>query len=179
VIVRRATLGDLDAVCAIYNHEVANTVATFDTEPRRGADAAAWFTAHDNDTHPLFVAEHGGEIAGWSCLSQWSPRGAYARTTEGSVFVRSDRRSAGVGAALLDAIVAAARAAGHRVVLGRIEASNEASRRMLRRAGFATVGVMHAVGEKFGRVLDVEVLELVLDATAVAGSASTGGPATP
>jgi hypothetical protein len=39
-------------------------------------------------------------------------------------------------------------------------------------ASFRSVGVMHAVGEKFGRVLDVESFELVIDAAPVV-------PATP
>jgi phosphinothricin acetyltransferase len=116
----------------------------------------------------LLVAEVGGEIAGWGSLTAWSPRGAYARTAEGSVFVDARFRRAGIGEALLVEIVEAARRAGHRVILGRIEAGNESSRRMLGRCGFRSVGVMHAVGEKFGRVLDVEVFELVLDAAPAA-----------
>jgi phosphinothricin acetyltransferase len=161
--IRRATLADLDAVSAIYNDEVLHGVATFDTEPRQGVAARVWFESHANDVHPLVVAEDAGEILGWACLSSWSPRGAYARTVEGSVFVDRGRRRHGLGAQLLADLVARARAARHRVILGRIESSNEASRRLLGAAGFVSVGVMHAVGEKFGKVLDVEVFEIVLD----------------
>ena len=161
---------DLAAVCAIYNDEVAGGVATFDTEPREGDQARAWFDSHQNDSHPLVVLEIDGAIAGWACLTPWSPRGAYARTAEGSVFVGRAFRGRGLGALLLARIVELARAAGHRVVLGRIEASNVASRRMLEHGGFRSVGTMHAVGEKFGRVLDVELFELVLDGTSPRGA---------
>ena len=166
----RAALADLDAVSAIYNEEVLHGVATFDTEPRTGAAAREWFDSHQNDAHPLVVAELDGTVAGWASLTAWSPRGAYSRTVEGSVFVDRRFRGSGVGAALLAEIVLASRRARHRVVLGRVEAHNDVSRRMLDRAGFRSVGVMHAVGEKFGRVLDVEVFELVLDATPVVES---------
>jgi phosphinothricin acetyltransferase len=167
VVVRRAALADLDAVSAIYDAEVLGTVATFDTEPRTPREARAWFDSHAGDAHPLFVAEVDGAVAGWASLTPWSPRGAYARTVEGSVFVDARFRGGRVGAALLAQLAEAAGRAGHRVVLGRIEARNEASRRMLARAGFRSVGVMHAVGEKFGRVLDVEIFELVIDAAPV------------
>jgi phosphinothricin acetyltransferase len=162
---RLAEPGDLAAVCAIYNEEVLGAVATFDTEPREGEAAAAWFESHQSAAHPLVVADIDGTIAGWACLSSWSPRGAYARTAEGSVFVGRQFRDGGLGAKLLEHIVELARARGPRVVLGRIEAANAASRRMLERCGFRSVGTMHAVGEKFGRILDVEVFEIVLDAS--------------
>ena len=163
--IRLAERADLAAVCAIYNDEVRTGVATFDTEPREGDAANAWFESHQTAAHPLVVAELDGTIAGWACLSPWSPRGAYVRTTEGSVFVARAFRDRGLGAQLLGRIVDLACAAGHRVVLGRIEASNAASRHMLERCGFRSVGTMHAVGEKLGRVLDVEVFEIVLDAS--------------
>jgi L-amino acid N-acyltransferase YncA len=163
MIIRLASFDDLLAVSAIYDREVLHGTSTFDTEPRSPEAQQAWWTSHQNDFHPLLVAvDPPSTVLGWGCLSPWSPRGAYARTVEGSVFVHTDHRSRGVGRALLEAIVDRARAAGHRVVLGRIEASNEASRKMLSKLGFSSIGVMHAVGEKFGRVLDVELFELVL-----------------
>jgi phosphinothricin acetyltransferase len=67
-----------------------------------------------------------------------------------------------VGGLLTAALEDAARKAGHRVILGRIEAGNTASLELFARAGYRTVGVMHQVGEKFGRQLDVVLVERVL-----------------
>ena len=91
------------------------------------------------------------------------PRGAYERTVEGSLFVRSGDRGRGVGRALNEALLKCARAAGHGVLIARIERGNEASRRLLEASGFSSVGLMHRVGEKFEKLLDVEVFELMLD----------------
>ena len=163
MIIRSASLDDLSAIGAIYDDEVLHGTSTFDTEPRSPEAQQEWWTSHQGDRHPLLVAvDPPSGAVGWGCLSPWSLRGAYARTVEGSVFVHADHRRRGVGRALLVALVERARTAGHRVVLGRIEARNEPSRRMLLELGFSSVGVMHAVGEKFGRVLDVELFELVL-----------------
>jgi phosphinothricin acetyltransferase len=76
--------------------------------------------------------------------------------------VREDARGSGVGTALLAALIDRARDAGHRVIVGRIEAKNEPSRKLAMSLGFSSVGVMHAAGEKLGRVLDVEIFELLL-----------------
>jgi len=163
VTVRPAVAGDSADVKAIYDHEVRSSIATMDIEPRSEGAHREWFESHRAARYPLLVAEIGGRVAGWGILSPWSPRGGYARTVEASVFVRADTRRRGAGRALLSGLIEAARREGHRVMLGRVEASNEASLELARSLGFRSVGVMHRVGEKLGRVLDVELLELVLD----------------
>jgi phosphinothricin acetyltransferase len=160
---RRARPSDLDAVTAIYNREVENATSTFDTETRTGGDALEWFMSHESDAYPLIVAEEGGEVVGWASLSPWSPRGAYARTVEGSLFIRDGHRGLGVGSALTGELIRQARCAGHGVLIARVEMSNEPSRRLLLRSGFRSVGTMRRVGQKFGRILDVEIFELELD----------------
>ena len=85
------------------------------------------------------------------------------RTVEGSLFVREADRGRGVGSALHDALVEAARDRGYGAFIARIEGGNEASRKLLLSRGFYSVGVMRRVGAKFGRVLDVEIFELELD----------------
>ena len=163
VKIRAARSSDIEAVNEIYNDDVARGTSTFDTEPRVGDRAREWFESHLSDTYPLLVAEEEGELLGWASLTPWSPRGAYERTVEGSLFVRSGDRGRGVGRALNEALLKWARAAGHGVLIARIERGNEASRRLLEASGFSSVGLMHRVGEKFEKLLDVEVFELMLD----------------
>jgi len=163
VEVRTAVLEDLAAICEIYNAEVAGGTSTFDTEWREGDRAREWFESHSSEAYPILVAEEGGEVVGWASLSPWSDRGAYARTVEGSLFVRSSCRGRGIGRALHDRLVERAREAGYGAFIARIERGNEPSRRLLLSRGFYSVGVMRRVGEKFGKVLDVELFELELD----------------
>lgn len=160
--IRQATAADLDVVTAIYNEEVQGSTTTMDTEPRDEVSRRQWFAAHTSAAYPLLVADVGGDLVGWGTLSPWSPRGGYARTVEASVFVRRDARHGRVGTALLVSLIEEAQHTGHRVMLGRIEATNEASRQLALSLGFISVGVMHQVGEKFGRVLDIELFELML-----------------
>jgi phosphinothricin acetyltransferase len=162
VRIRDALPSDLATISAIYNREVEVGTATFDTEPRSEAAQREWFEAHQAPAHPVLVAEDDGRVVAWASLSPWSERAGYSRTVEGSLFVAADHQGRGLGKALTAALVERARAAGHRVLIARIEAANEPSRTLLRRAGYRSVGVMHEVGEKLGRVLDVEIFELLL-----------------
>jgi phosphinothricin acetyltransferase len=163
-IVRDATERDLADIFAIYDHEVLHGVATCDTQPRSVPEREAWFATHDPRAYPLIVAEDAGRIAGWGCLSPWSPRPAYARTCEDTVYVAPDAQGRGIGRALLAELVARARRAERGLVVARVVEGNPASLRLHESAGFETIGVMRRVAEKHGRLLDVRILGLALDA---------------
>lgn len=160
--IRPAREQDLPAVTAIYNEAVEHSTGTFDTEPKTLAQMAEWFAGH-GDGHPVLVAERDGKIAGWASLSAWSGRCAYARSAEVSVYVDKAARGGGLGGELLDALLRAGRAAGAKQALARITQDNEASLRLHARRGFVEVGRLRRVGEKFGRVLDVHILQLSLE----------------
>jgi len=161
---RSARADDLPAIIDIYNYEVEHGVATFDTEPWTLDAQAAWLATHGTPAHPLIVAEEGGRVLGWACLSSWSTRCAYARAAEVSLYVHQDHRGRGDGRALLAELITRARAAGLGVLLARIESSGTVSLALHRAHGFRPIGTMRRVGEKRGRILDVELLDLHLDA---------------
>ena len=161
--IRDATPADLPAIFAIYNEEVLHGTATFDTAPRLPGRDGAWLTDRDPGRHPVLVAEAGGEVVGWASLSPWSTRRAYDRTAEESVYVHAAHRGQGVGRALLDAVVERGRAAGIGVLVARIADAQPASVALHEAAGFRRFGTQRRCGEKFGRLLDVELMDLHLD----------------
>ncbi len=163
VTVREAREGDLGAIFGILNHEIRTSFAIFDLAPIENEDEQrAWLTEHGRGDRPAIVAERDGEVIGWGSVSDWSTRCCYARAGEVSVYVREDARGVGAGKALLEGLVERGRAGGVGVLLARIATTQEASLRLHRSVGFVEVGVMHGVGEKFGRVLDVCLMEAVL-----------------
>jgi phosphinothricin acetyltransferase len=160
--VRSASLADLEAITQIYNDAILNTTATFDTEPKTLEDQKRWFLGH-SQRHPILVCEREGEILGWASLSPWSNRCAYSDAAEASVYVRSDHRRQGIGKTLLKALISCAREAGLHTIIGRIAAGNQSSLRLARSCGFDSVGTMREVGFKFGRRLDVHIVQLMLN----------------
>ena len=160
--IRDAALADLPRIFAIYNAEVEHGIATFDVVPKDPERDADWLTGRD-EIHPVIIAAAGEELLGWASIGPWSPKGAYRRTGEVSVYVDEGARGRGVGRRLLEELVARARASDVRVLLARLALPNPASMAIHESAGFRSFGVQRRCGEKLGRVLDVELLDLHLD----------------
>lgn len=161
VIIRRATVADVPAIREIYNEAILTTVATFDTEPKSLEDRQAWFAAH-GERHPVLVAEVGGVVVGWSSLSRWSDRRAYDDTAETTFYVASTHRGQGIGRQLKGAIIEEARRLGFHTLIARAAEGSDASLYLSEEFGFRRVGILREVGRKFGRLLDVHVLQLML-----------------
>lgn len=160
-VLRLARPGDLAGIFAIYDHEVLHGIATCDTEPRSPDGRLEWLAAHDPVQQPALVVEDAElGIAAWGCLSAWSPRPAYARTCEDTVYVHPRRQGRGLGKLLLDELVRRARDLDRGLVIARIVEGNPVSLHLHERAGFETIGIMPGAAEKLGRLLDVRILGL-------------------
>jgi phosphinothricin acetyltransferase len=162
-IIRAATEADLPGIFAIYDEEVLHGTATFDTEPKNAAARLEWFRNDGGGRYPLLVAEADGRIAGWARLYAWSPRRAYDRTAENAVYVHADFRGRGFSRALMQELMLLAPQRGVHVLMARIVEGNPASLALHQSLGFETIGIMRRVGEKFGRLLDVQLMSRHLD----------------
>ncbi len=152
---------DAEALRQIYNGEVVSSLVTFDLVPRTPEDQHAWMAAHGG-AYPVVVGEIEGRVIGFASLSPYRPRPAYATTVEDSVYVAADVRGQGVGKALLSEVVRLAGAHGFHSVIGRIVGDHTASIALHRSCGFELVGIEREVGRKFGRWLDVAVMQLLV-----------------
>ena len=169
-LIRPATEADLPGIFAIYDHEVLHGTATFDTEPKSPAGRLEWLRDDGNGKYPILVAEvaagAGPMIAGWARLYAWSNRCAYARAAENAVYVHRDHRGRRVGHLLLAELIRLAPQRDIHVLLARIVEGNPASIALHEAHGYQTIGLMRRVGEKFGRVLDVRLMDRHLDQVA-------------
>lgn len=146
----------------IYNLEVQTSTATFDLVPRSLADQRAWLAARTGAHTAVVAVDPTGAVVGFAALSPWRDRPAYSTSVEDSVYVRRDQHGHGVGRLLLSTVLDAARASGFHAVFARIVAGHDASIGLHAALGFEQVGVEREVGRKFGRWLDVVVMEHLL-----------------
>jgi L-amino acid N-acyltransferase len=160
--IRDAIAADLPRIFAIYNDEVEHGIATFDVTPKDPIADADWLSGRD-EIHPVLVAVADGEVGGWASIGPWSSKGAYRRTGEVSVYVDAPVRGRGIGRLLLEALIDRARESDVRVLLARLALPNPASMAIHESVGFRSFGTQRRCGEKLGRVLDVELLDLHLD----------------
>ncbi len=157
--VRLAEQRDSGAIAEIYNTEVTTGVATFDLVPRTLEDQREWLRARSG-AHPCVVAEdEDGTIVGWACLSQYRNRPAYATSVENSVYVHSDHQGRGIGDLLLGELVRLADEHGFHAIFARVAGDNPASVALHAKHGFDMIGVEREVGRKFGRWLDVTMMQ--------------------
>ncbi|MBI2886529.1 MAG: N-acetyltransferase [Chloroflexi bacterium] len=157
--VRPATEGDLTAINDIYNFYVRTATATFDLEEVTLAERRDWY-AHHGERYPVLVAEAAGEFVGWCSLSPFRARPGYRYTVEDSVYIRDDWRGRGVGRLLLQGLLAKAERLGYHSVMALIgDSDNQASIALHASLGFQQVGIEREVGYKFGRWLDVVVMQ--------------------
>ena len=163
--VRPVTDADADALRAIYNPEVLESTVTFDLVPRSLEDQLRW--QHERSgAHAVLVAVDSGAgsgaVAGHGSLSVYKERAAYSTTVEDSVYVARSAQGQGVGKLLLASLLEVATAHGFHAVMARIVGGHDASIRLHAGAGFEIVGTEREVGRKFGRWLDVVVMQKLL-----------------
>ncbi len=159
--VRLARLEDSEAIRRIYNVEVQTSTVTMDILPRDAETQRNWLSARSG-AHAVVVAVEDDHVVGFGSLSPWRDRDGYRTTVEDSVYVGRDHQGKGVGKAVLGELVRVAREHGFHAVMARIAAGHDASLALHRSVGFVHVGTEHEVGRKFGRWVDIELLELLV-----------------
>ena len=159
-IIRPALATDFNAITAIYSHHVLHGTATFETEPPSEAEMLGRCNDVWSKGLPYLVAEDGGRILGFAYCNWFKPRPAFRFSAENSIYLASDATGRGIGRLLLSELLSQAERSGVRRLIAVIgDSDNAASIGLHRSSGFAHVGVLRSCGWKFGRWLDVVMME--------------------
>jgi L-amino acid N-acyltransferase YncA len=167
---------DLAAITAIYRHHVLYGVASFEEEPpdldemarRRGEILARGL--------PYLVAEQSGRLLGYCYASLYRTRAAYRFAVEDSIYVDSAEVGRGIGRALLSELIERCALQGYRQMVAVIGGSDQwPSIRLHAALGFARVGVLAAIGFKFGAWVDTILMQRALGEGAGTLPAEIGG----
>jgi L-amino acid N-acyltransferase YncA len=164
---------DLPEITAIYGHHVLHGTGTFETTPPGESDMAARRADVLAKGLPYLVVEDGGRVLGFAYCQWFKPRPAYRFSAEDSIYMHPDAAGKGLGRALLAELAARAEAAGIRKLIAVIgDSGNAGSIGVHRALGFSPVGQFKSCGWKFGRWLDIVLMEKPL------GEADTTPPET-
>jgi L-amino acid N-acyltransferase YncA len=159
MLIRPADPDDAARIAEIQNQGIVERGATFETLPRTAEDVRKRLT---DPRYPTLVAANADTILGWAALSSYRPRDCYAGVAEFSIYLDRAARGRGVGRALLQALIAAARERGFYKLVSRIFLFNTASRALCRACGFREVGIYEKHGQLDGRWLDVVIVERLI-----------------
>ncbi|WP_068765314.1 GNAT family N-acetyltransferase [Rhodobacter xanthinilyticus] len=165
-MIRPATPADAPALAEIYNAAVRETTAIWNDIEVDAENRRAWMAARAEGGFPVLVCEEGGAVLGYASYGPFRAFDGYRATVEHSVYVRKGAQGGGRGRALMEALIAEARARGAHIMVAAIEAGNAGSIALHASLGFEPVGRMPEVGQKFGRWLDLALMQLRLDTRA-------------
>jgi len=162
IIIRAANEEDLAGMLNIYNDVILNTTAVYSEKPHTMEMRLEWFRERVNNNFPVFVADNGGEVAGFSSFGHFRAWPCYRYTVEVSVYVETSQRGKGISKLLLQSLIERAKEMKIHAMLAGISADNEVSIRLHKSFGFVEVAHFKEVGYKFDRWLDLKFLELII-----------------
>jgi L-amino acid N-acyltransferase YncA len=163
LFIRPSTQADLPAITAIYTDAVMNGTGTFELDAPDSAEMSQRRSAVLANGWPWLVAESDGQVLGYAYANPFRPRRAYRFCLEDSIYLAPAARGHGVGRLLLAELLARCEALGARQMLAVIgDAANAGSVGVHAALGFEHTGVLKAAGWKFGRWLDVVLMQRAL-----------------
>ena len=112
ISIRDAMPADAAAILPIHNHAVLSTTAVWNEGESDLAGREAWLAARAAAGFPVLVAEIAGAVAGYASFGDFRAWDGYRFTVEHSVYVDPALHRAGVGRALLEALIEPNSAAG-------------------------------------------------------------------
>lgn len=165
VTVRDACEGDFPAITAIYAYHVLHGTGSFEIDPPNEEEMKRrWKDVVARPAPYLVAVDQDGTVLGYCYAGYYNRREAYARSFEDSVYVSQNARGQGVGTLLMEKLLERCRALGFAKMISVIgDSENLASIHLHRKIGCREVGVVHECGEKFGRLLDIVLMELDLN----------------
>ena len=156
LLVEDATEADLPEILAIYNEVIRATTAVYSDHPATLDDRREWFRARLARRFPVLVTRDETGVTGFGSFGEFRSWPGYRHTVEHSVHVRNDRRGQKIGSTIVQTLCERASALGMHVMIGGVDAANEASIRMHESIGFERAAVLREVGRKFDRWLDLQ-----------------------
>ena len=173
VSIRDASTDDVPAILAIYNDVIASSTAIYREDAATLDDRLQWFRSRQAQANPVLVALAAGAsaeaatddsgIVGFASYGDFRAWPGYRFSVEHTVHIRADQRGRGVGTRLMHVLIERAIAQGKHVMIGGVDADNEASLRFHERLGFTRAASLRQVGFKFGRWLDLVFVQRMLN----------------
>ncbi|WP_407492161.1 GNAT family N-acetyltransferase [Pseudooceanicola sp. MF1-13] len=160
--IRPATPQDAAAIQAIWLPIIRDTTVTFSSLERSVEDIAAFIADRQERGREVFVAEQGGTVAGFATYDQFRGGNGYVHAMEHSIVLGPDARGQGMGRALMQSVCDHAAAAGAHTMMAGISGENPSAMAFHAAIGFTQVGRIPESGRKFGRWIDLVLMQKIL-----------------
>ena len=152
------------AILDRLNDAILHSTAIYDYQPRTMESMAGWFGAKATGNFPVIgIEDEHGVLMGFASYGTFRAWPAYKYTVEDAIYIHKDHRGKGLGVALMEKLIEAARAQQYHTIVGCIDMDNAGSIALHEKIGFVHTGTIRQAGFKFGRWLDVGFYQLILE----------------
>lgn len=158
-MIRIVTPADVEAVLAIWNPIIRDTVSTFNSEEKTSSGLRAYFRGKEAAGEPFFVADDGGNILGFATYGPFRGGVGYRHTFEHTVMVDPRGAGRGLGRALLKSVEDHAEGRGAHSLMAGVSGENEAGITFHKAMGYQEIACIPEVGRKFDRWFDLVLLQ--------------------
>ncbi len=162
MILRPAAAADAGPIAALWNPVIRETAATFTTLEKTPEGLAAEIAARLADGKAFLLAEAQGTLLGFATYFQFRAGPGYAHTMEHTIILAPAARGRGVGRALMSGLEDHAQRAGVHALWAGVSAENPAGIAFHSAIGFTTIARLPEVGYKFGRWMDLVLMQKIL-----------------
>lgn len=162
IVIRDATVADLDAMLAIYNDVLATSTSIFSDIARSQAEQQQWFEDRRKQERPVLVACLDDVVVGYASYGPFRTWPGYRHTVENSIYLAPSARGQGIGTRLLGTLLERAEQQRLHAVIAGIDGDNLTSMRLHEKLGFTKVAELKEVGRKFDRWLDLVFYQRIL-----------------
>lgn len=160
--IRDAAPGDAAGIGAIWNAVIRDSAATFNSSEKPLAEIAALITGRQAAGHGFWVAEDGAGITGFATYDQFRSGIGYRLSMEHTIQLAPRAWGQGIGRALMQRLEDHAQQSGVHVMMAGVSAENPAGRAFHEAIGYRLVATLPEVGHKFGRFMDLWLLQKIL-----------------
>lgn len=161
--VQPAAPENLPGILDIVNHNILHSTALYDYDPKPFEYIETWLAEKQEGNWPVIVALKGNEVVGYGTFGPFRFKQGYRFTIEHSVYVTPGQKGKGIGKLLLTKLIVLAKEGGYHCMIGGIDASNTGSIEFHKKFGFVETGIIKEAGYKFGKWLDLQFMQLLLE----------------
>ena len=164
MLIRPAEERDIAAITAIYNEVLLHSTAIYRDDPVTLDERRSWWQSRLAQGYPILVADDDGALIGFASFGDFRFGSGYRFTVEGTIHIAANARRQGAGTSLFHALYDHAHALGKHMLVAGVDSENTGSLAFLERLGFQRTAYMPEVGFKFGRFLNLVLLQFPIRA---------------
>ena len=163
VKIRTATISDLPDILYIINHSITTSTSDYRYDTINMEELERWYNTRMIHQHPVFVATMNNLVVGYATYSQFRERIGFQYSVEHSIYCHHDYQGKGIGRMLMNELIAYTKEQKIHTMVACIDSDNTNSIAFHKKLGFQQAGQMKEIGYKFGRYLDMTLMQLMLN----------------